>query len=362
MISTEQHIQQQPAEPNFLISWGEQEDKGHWLRSGILSLAFHAALLAVLVYLASLPVSSVTPRESAAVSRRVTPLVAPPVQLTQKAPNKAPLSKEFNLDSIPPHPTARSIPSPGAAERPSQRVRKFSPPPQFKSPAAPSNIPEAPALETAQLRSSPPPPQGLSTTPKLAPPQILPEEKPKLAFEAPGVPTSVPNPRAAGKVPTAPKATVDEAIRAAVRKGQHGVLVGDAEESAEPGGLSAHLSPSPGKLGSSLELMSDPMGVDFWPYLVKVLAAVRRNWYAVIPESARLGRGGKVIIQFAISRDGSVPKLVIATPSGAEALDRAAVAGISASNPFPPLPPEFRGKQIALQFAFNYKLSSNDLR
>jgi TonB family protein len=361
MISSEQHIQQQPAEPNFLISWGEQEDKGHWLRSGVLSLAFHAALLGGLVYLASLPVSPVTPRETTGLSRRVTPLVAP-VQLTQKAANKRPLSKEFNLDSIPPHPTARSIPSPGAAERPSRRVRKFSPPPQFKTPAPPSNIPEAPAIEIAQVRPSPPPTQGLSTTPKFAPPQILPEEKPKLAFETPGAPTSLPNPRAAGKVPTAPKATVDEAIRAAVRKGQHGVLVGDAEESAQPGGLSSQLSPSPGKLGSSLELMSDPMGVDFWPYLVKVLSAVRRNWYAVIPESARLGRGGKVIIQFAISRDGSVPKLVIATPSGAEALDRAAVAGISASNPFPPLPPEFRGNQIALQFAFNYKLSNNDLR
>jgi TonB family protein len=114
----------------------------------------------------------------------------------------------------------------------------------------------------------------------------------------------------------------------------------------------------PGKLGSSIELMSDPMGVDFWPYLVKVLAAVRRNWYAVIPESARLGRTGRVIIQFAINRDGSVPKLVIAMPSGAEPLDRAAVAGISASNPFPPLPSDFKGSQIRLQFAFTYTIST----
>lgn len=362
MISSEQHIQQQPAEPNFLIFWGEPEDKGRWLRSGIGSLAFHAALFGGLVYVASLPVSTFTPRETADASHRVTPLVAPPVQLTQKAPNKGRLSKEFNLDSIPPHPTEKSLPSPGAAERPSQRVRRFSPPPQLKTPAPPANIPEAPPLETAQLRQSPPPAQGISTTPRIPPPQILPEEKPKLAFEAPGVPASVPNPRGAARIPAAPKATVDEAIRAAVRKGQHGMLIGDAEDSAQPGGLNAHLSPSPGKLGSSLELMSDPMGVDFWPYLVKVLSAVRRNWYAVIPESARLGRGGKVIIQFAISRDGSVPKLVIAVPSGADALDRAAVAGISASNPFPPLPPEFRGNQIALQFAFNYKLSGNDLR
>jgi TonB family protein len=103
-------------------------------------------------------------------------------------------------------------------------------------------------------------------------------------------------------------------------------------------------------------LLSDPQGVDFQPYLIKVLAAVRRNWFAVIPESVRLGRRGTVTIQFSISRQGNVPKLVIASPSGAEPLDRAAVAGISASNPFPPLPSEFRGDQIRLQFTFSYNM------
>jgi TonB family protein len=63
-----------------------------------------------------------------------------------------------------------------------------------------------------------------------------------------------------------------------------------------------------------------------------------------------------VVVQFAISKDGSVPKLIIATPSGAEALDRAAVAGISASNPFPPLPAEFRGNVIRLQLNFLYNV------
>jgi TonB family protein len=85
---------------------------------------------------------------------------------------------------------------------------------------------------------------------------------------------------------------------------------------------------------------------------------VRRNWYAVIPESARFGRQGRVVIQFAIAKEGTVPKLVIAQSSGAEALDRAAVAGISASNPFPPLPPEFRGGQVRLQLVFTYNTNT----
>jgi TonB family protein len=75
-----------------------------------------------------------------------------------------------------------------------------------------------------------------------------------------------------------------------------------------------------------------------------------------MPESAKLGRRGRVIIQFSIAKDGRVPKLVIVGHSGTDALDRAAVAGISASNPFPPLPSEFAGGQVRLQFTFAYNM------
>ena len=58
--------------------------------------------------------------------------------------------------------------------------------------------------------------------------------------------------------------------------------------------------------------------------------------------------------QFIIDRRGGVPKLVIAEPSGTAAFDRAAVAGISASYPFPPLPTTLKGNEIRLQLAFTY--------
>ena len=105
-----------------------------------------------------------------------------------------------------------------------------------------------------------------------------------------------------------------------------------------------------------MQLLSDPQGVDFKPYLLQVLSKVRRNWMAIVPDSARMGRRGLVLIQFSIDRGGGVPKLVIASPSGITAFDRAAVAGISASNPFPPLPAAYKGDQIRLQMAFSYNL------
>jgi TonB family protein len=150
---------------------------------------------------------------------------------------------------------------------------------------------------------------------------------------------------------------VDDVVRQTIRmKPNGGVVVTDMMDLPAGAGATLSATPNQGRAGSSLELLSDPQGIDFKPYLIRVLAAVRRNWFAVLPESARFGQRGRVLIQFAIAREGRVPKLVISTPSGVDALDRAAVAGISASNPFPPLPAEFKGDQIRLQLSFAYNM------
>ncbi len=105
-------------------------------------------------------------------------------------------------------------------------------------------------------------------------------------------------------------------------------------------------------------ILSDTQGVDFGPYLARVVYIVRRNWYAVIPESARLGEKGRVGIVFEILKDGEVPQMRLVASSGSDPLDRAAIAGIRASIPFPPLPAEFTGKHLVLQFMFLYNLTA----
>jgi TonB family protein len=105
--------------------------------------------------------------------------------------------------------------------------------------------------------------------------------------------------------------------------------------------------------------------VDFGPYLERVLQRVRMNWYNLIPEAARapLMEKGKVAIEFAIMPDGKVAGMKI-TPggnSGDVALDRAAWGGITASNPFAPLPAEFHGPYLALRFRFYYNPGKGDL-
>ncbi|MGA9209426.1 MAG: energy transducer TonB, partial [Terriglobales bacterium] len=80
------------------------------------------------------------------------------------------------------------------------------------------------------------------------------------------------------------------------------------------------------------------------------------NWYNVIPEAAYppLRKKGRVAIEFAILKDGSVAGMKLESPSGDVSLDRAAWGGITASNPFPPLPNEFSGQYLLLRFHFYY--------
>jgi TonB family protein len=121
---------------------------------------------------------------------------------------------------------------------------------------------------------------------------------------------------------------------------------------------------SPHGVQSGMEILSDTMGVDFGPYLARVLHDVRINWYNLIPEAARppMLKKGKVSIVFFIMKTGQVQGMKVEIPSGDVSLDRAAWGGISGSNPFPPLPGEFRGPYLALRFHFFYNPDRNEMR
>ncbi|HTB16119.1 MAG TPA: energy transducer TonB [Bryobacteraceae bacterium] len=246
------------------------------------------------------------------------------------------------------------------SQAPKYRPPKPAPGPvtQPVPPPAPTPVIEPPKIQVVTAQPPPlppsiaPPPIPDGTTPQAPPPPA--ESKPKMAFENVSPPTAIrvngppPDPRLLMH-PAPPEFTAPTNRPT----GGGGISVGDIGDDLTllPG---LNQAQSKGRMGSNLQLMSDANGFDFKPYLMQVLASVRRNWLAVIPQSASMGRRGSVLIQFIIDRRGGVPKLVIASSSGTEAFDRAAVAGVSASNPFPPLPPEFKGDQIRLQLAFSY--------
>ena len=330
-----------------------ERDVRRTLTLAAASVGVHLLILGFLLVIAPL-LPTVVPGGQHLVQLRqqITELVAPPRELTQKEPNKGKVSKEMTVESIRPRSSHESLPSPGAAAAPAIPGKQFKVPEISRGNNLPqTSMPDAPNIDVARVQA-PPPGLGTAQNSQIAPPQIQPEEKPKLAFETPGSTSGVSGQRGLVPIPK-PKTGVDEAVRQATHAGGSGIRVGDEDSGLEPlPGIRPN--PAAGKVGSALELLSDPQGIDFKPYLQRILAAIRRNWMAVIPESARLGRQGKVLVRFTITKDGSLQKFEITMQSGTEALDKAAVAGISASQPFPPLPPEFRAGWIRLQLTFRY--------
>jgi TonB family protein len=149
-----------------------------------------------------------------------------------------------------------------------------------------------------------------------------------------------------------PGQAIEQSLQAAARGGPHGSGGGGGGDSdLEFNNLHPNFSTE------MPTILSDTRGVDFGPYLARIVFIVKRNWLSLIPESARLGEKGRVGVVFEILKDGSVPQLRLVASSGSDPLDRAAVNGIRASIPFPPLPQEFTGNHLVLQFIFLYNLA-----
>jgi len=123
---------------------------------------------------------------------------------------------------------------------------------------------------------------------------------------------------------------------------------------------------SPGRSGAKAldqaEILTDTMGVDFGPYLTRIVQIVKQNWYNLMPPSVYppILKQGKLQIEFVILKDGKVSGMTVHTSSGDVALDRAAWASITASTPFPPLPKEFPGQILGLRFYYFYNIKPGE--
>ena len=63
-------------------------------------------------------------------------------------------------------------------------------------------------------------------------------------------------------------------------------------------------------------ILSDTRGYDFGPYMNQVVNRVRYNWYSLIPEIARLGKRGQVVIIFTITKGGIIANCTMVANSG----------------------------------------------
>ncbi|MDA0203722.1 MAG: TonB family protein [Acidobacteria bacterium] len=353
-------------EPNFVVAWdADSSEKKRLLTSRSASIALHLALILVALFQ---PRTSRSPEPTEPDPGRqytkITLTAPSPEQLAQMRPQARGDEGEA------PTPSPAAAPNPVIA--PEVKLQPTPAPPMQPLLQEPVPLPPelSAAVEIPTPVSAPEPAAARTPTPGEFQPGIRlaedPQEPTTRAPEQERPRLQLENARAMMPAPDGPlqlgemKLTRgrDEMAAAAISQmsdqGGGRQAVGDGVGAAAIGGYSA---PSKGNIGSGLELLSDPEGVDFRPYLLQILNSVRRNWFAVIPESARLGlEKGRVALQFSISRQGDVPKLVISSSARSQPLDRASVAGVSASLPFPPLPADFKGDEIRVQFVFLYNV------
>ena len=225
---------------------------------------------------------------------------------------------------------------------------------QSSRPGRPGESAQQPAQNQTAQQQPPPAPQDnpqQSNNSGL----VAPAQNPQIAqMQAPpqgGRPTP------SFKTPMTAGAAIDQAIQgAAANRGRYG------------GGEGGDYGLSQGSHGAKAldqaEILTDTMGVDFGPYLARIVAIVRSNWMNLLPPSVYppILKQGKVSIEFFILKDGNVSGMQVHLPSGDVALDRAAWASITASNPFPPLPREFPGQNLGLRFYYFYNLEPTELK
>jgi len=306
-------------DPNLLIQPAAKKDPKWDALMRVLSVACHVALLAfVLLWPKIFPSHAPSDADIALAQKELNFVYVPGIEKpVPPAPTpKLKMNREILRKVVPE--VKPEIPAPAPApERP------------------PSDLPEAPKPRN---QASPPPPASSQPT------------APTPSHLEPVLPATPQNNRVnLGLSQASPGKQLDNQLGDAISRArsQGGVYSGGG---IAPGGG------GPG-LGQGVAILSNTQGVDFGPYITRLLATLKRNWLYVMPESARWDRG-IVFTTFQINPDGSVPPPdpTLERTSGKQPLDNAAMSAIHASNPFEPLPSAFHGPYLRLRIAFLYNI------
>jgi outer membrane biosynthesis protein TonB len=312
---------------NLLIEPEEKKDAKSDLLSRSSSLLVHIGLIIFIIFIPKMFPPHVPTRDEFELASRSLGYILP--EDIPKMPGPPPGPKM----NIPP-----------------KVLNKVAPPrAESHAPVAPRVNPERPP---ADLPSSPTPNVSanqvpVTRTPDPPPSSVLPATPPTNRTQ-PKLNLGIPN--------ASPGKTLQDQMDEGRRKGGGGMTYGPSGGGGGGGGGGGR----GGKQGMQpgVSILTPTEGVDFNSYINRLLATVKKNWYAVMPTSAMMGDQGIVVITFHINRDGSVPMPDpnLERTSGKEPLDVAAISSIRASNPFEPLPPQFKGPFIELRFIFFYNL------
>jgi len=229
---------------------------------------------------------------------------------------------QLNAPRLPhvPAPTAHPTPKPTLDNKTLEHLRAMAPP--------------APA----------PPPPPTQPIPSNAAPSVPAPVAPSPTATRPAPPIAeAPTPQPATKPNFNVPGSAGDAIQQAIQN-----------SARHPGGGSISTGGSGGPLNmGGVDILSDTQGVNFDPYLRRVLRQIYQQWLPLIPEEARppLSKQGVTQIRFSISPDGNVSAMYLDGSTHDDALNRAAWGSINGQQ-FPPLPKQFTGPSLELRIHF----------
>ena len=182
-------------------------------------------------------------------------------------------------------------------------------------------------LGVERPRAAPPPPPAPATPePKPAPPPDVAPPKETPVLREPSAPKAPPKP--------APSAEPKPAAPAAPATAQPEV------QGSERGSANALA------LGAAVAGLDNPDFV-YGYYVDQMLAMIQRNWVRPM-----VGSGVEATVHYRIQRDGRIVDVRIATSSGINSFDLAALRAVQASTPLPPLPRAFREGSLGVNLIF----------
>lgn len=252
-----------------------------------------------------------------------------------------------------------SMPSPAPGQRSVQQKSA----PAKKSPAVQQKPQKQIQKKTASQSQAPKRPTEARPQPPTARPSLRPPSTPKLS-QNPKPQFAIPVPKSSapqsGYHATGPIGGSGSSTKGGGSSGRYAPVPslaptgsgsgssGGSRLSKGGGGYGNAGNPGGGGGAPGIDAIREP---DFGPYMRELQRRIKMNW-----DPPKGNESKRVVLLFKIARDGRLLSVRVFKSSGLPNADKAALNAVELTAPFKPLPPEFKGQSIDIQFTFDYNV------
>lgn len=106
--------------------------------------------------------------------------------------------------------------------------------------------------------------------------------------------------------------------------------------------------------GFAFDQSAGDFGSRYGWYVTAIRGRISNNWLQGTVDP-NIRAAPRVYVTFQILRDGQIVNIQTTASSGIPSLDRSALRAVYDSNPMPPLPPDYRGSSVAVEFWFDFR-------